>query len=428
MFSKLKKVKEGIKSASSSSDDRLMVGLDIGTEFVKALIARIDDNENIEIIGVGREHQSLSDMNAGAIADIASVVANCDSALATAEKMAGGSARSAVIGIAGELVKGSTTAVRFSRKDPNKEIDIDEIDRIFSLVQDKAEANAKKQLSLETGGKDIGLRLVNSALISIEIDGYGVTNPIGFQGKNILIQLYTAFAPLVHIGAIERVAEQLDLDLLTVAAEPFAVARAVIGDDPNASLSAILVDVGGGTSDIAVVNEGGVEGTVMFGIGGRAFTKSIARDLDIEYEKAEALKVGLKTDKMPEHKIKPVEVALNKTSSVWLNGLVLGLEEFNHLDHLPNRLLLCGGGSSLSTMTDQLISSSWYQELPFTKKPTIQLIKPNQVVGIHDTTDIIEDHTYITAMGLLRVGMDTLLQLDAPSGSMRDRINRMLKI
>ena len=45
MFSKLKKVKEGIKSASSSSDDRLMVGLDIGTEFVKALIARIDDNE-----------------------------------------------------------------------------------------------------------------------------------------------------------------------------------------------------------------------------------------------------------------------------------------------------------------------------------------------------------------------------------------------
>ena len=141
-----------------------------------------------------------------------------------------------------------------------------------------------------------------------------------------------------------------------MAAEPFAVARAVIGDDPNASLSAILVDVGGGTSDIAVVNEGGVEGTVMFGIGGRAFTKSIARDLDIEYEKAEALKVGLKTDKMPEHKIKPVEVALNKTSSVWLNGLVLGLEEFNHLDHLPNRLLLCGGGSSLSTMTDQLIS------------------------------------------------------------------------
>ena len=63
----------------------------------------------------------------------------------------------------------------------------------------------------------------------------------------------------------------------------------------------------------------------MFGIGGRAFTNQSPVILDIEYEKkAEALKSGLKTDKMPEHKISlPVEVTLNKTSSVWLNGLVL---------------------------------------------------------------------------------------------------------
>ena len=428
MIGKLKKVKESVTSIKSGSDERLMVGLDIGTEFVKALIAKVDDDNNLEIIGVGREHQSLADMNAGAIADIASVVANCDSALARAEEMAGASARSAVISIAGELVKGNTTSVRFARKDPNKEIDVDEIDRIFSLVQERAEATAKQQLSLETGGKDIGLRLVNSALVSIEIDGYGVTNPIGFQGKNVLIQLYTAFAPLVHIGAIEKVAEQLDLDLLTVAAEPFAVARSVIGDDPNANLTAILVDVGGGTSDIAVVNEGGVEGTVMFGIGGRAFTKAIARDLDTDFDKAESLKLGLANGKTPAPRIPSVEQALSKTIDVWMSGLELGLEEFSRLDHLPSRIFLCGGGSSLNMLTDKLANSDWYKDLPFTKKPVIQLIKPSQVVGIKDSTGEIEDHTVITAMGLLRVGMDTLLQLDAPSGSVRDRINRMLRI
>jgi cell division protein FtsA len=428
MIGKLKKVKESVTSIKSGSDERLMVGLDIGTEFVKALIAKVDDDNNLEIIGVGRERQSLADMNAGAIADIASVVANCDSALARAEEMAGASARSAVIGIAGELVKGNTTSVRFARKDPNKEIDVDEIDRIFSLVQERAEATAKQQLALETGGKDIGLRLVNSALVSIEIDGYGVTNPIGFQGKNVLIQLYTAFAPLVHIGAIEKVAEQLDLDLLTVAAEPFAVARSVIGDDPNANLTAILVDVGGGTSDIAVVNEGGVEGTVMFGIGGRAFTKAIARDLDTDFDKAESLKLGLANGKTPAPRIPSVEQALSKTIDVWMSGLELGLEEFSRLDHLPSRIFLCGGGSSLNMLTDKLANSDWYKNLPFTKKPVIQLIKPSQVIGIKDSTGEIEDHTVITAMGLLRVGMDTLLQLDAPSGSVRDRINRMLRI
>ena len=76
-------------------------------------------------------------------------------------------------------------------------------------------------------------RLVNSALVGIEIDGYKVTNPIGFQGRDVVVQLYTAFAPLVHIGALERTAHELDLDLLAVAAEPFAVARSVIGDDPT---------------------------------------------------------------------------------------------------------------------------------------------------------------------------------------------------
>jgi cell division protein FtsA len=213
-----------------------------------------------------------------------------------------------------------------------------------------------------------------------------------------------------------------------VAAEPFAVARSVIGDDPNANLSAILIDVGGGTTDIAVVNEGGVEGTKMYGIGGRSFTKSIERDLNTDFERAEALKLGLTTGRTPEPRRKPVEAALNKTLGVWLNGVELALEEFKRLDHLPHKILLCGGGASLEMLTATLAESQWYTELPFTKKPTVQLIQPNQVVGITDTTGVIDDHTFITAMGLLRVAMDTLLQYDAPTDSVRDRLNRILKV
>jgi cell division protein FtsA len=428
MLGNLKRLKTSLRHKDSQSEERLMVSLDIGTEFVKALVAKIDENNELQIIGVGRAHQNLTDMQAGAIADIQAVVANCDSALNQAEKQAGTSARSAIIGIAGELVKGNTTTVRFTRKDPNKQIDIEEVDKIFNLVQERALQIAKKQLSEDTGGKEIGLKLVNSALIAIEIDGYGVTNPIGFQGKDVQVQLYTAFAPQVHIGAIERVAEQLDLDLLTVAAEPFAVARAVIGDDPNANLSAILIDVGGGTTDIAVVSEGGVEGTVMFGIGGRSYTKSVERDLSIDFERAESLKLGLTSGRTPEPRVKSVEDALKKTLTVWINGIELSLEEFTHLDHLPNRIFLCGGGSSLSLITDSLSQSDWYKELPFTKKPQVQLIKPSQVVGIADETGLVDDHTYITAMGLLRVGMDTLLQYEAPGDSVKDRLNRMLRI
>ena len=417
----------GITKKRGKPVENYLVALDIGTEFIKALVGRVVGNE-VEIIGVGRSHQELADMQAGAIADIAAVVANCDQALAAAEQQAGISARTAVIGIAGELVKGTTSTVRFSRNNPNKELDIDEMERIIELVQERAETKARQQLAWELGGKDVQVRLVNSALVRIDIDGYKVTNPVGFQGKDILVEMYTAFAPMIHIGALERTATELDLELLAVAAEPFAVARSVVGDDPNASISAVLMDVGGGTTDIAVVNEGGVEGTKMFGIGGRAFTHAIERELDIDFTKAEALKVGLGSDLVAAKQRPEVEKAIDKTLKVWLSGVELALAEFNKLDHLPHRLLLCGGGSSLEMLMKRLEEGDWYKNLPFSKRPIVQHIQPEEVVGITDATGDASDHTYITAMGLLRVGMDTYNSGAATEKtSVKDKLNKVLR-
>ena len=179
--------------------------MDIGTEFVKALIGQVaEDGVSVDIVGVGRTHQELSDMQAGAIADISRVVANCDEALNEAEQQAGISARQAIIGIAGELVKGTTTTVRVARKDSSKTIDFEEMERMIHLVQERAETKAREMLTVELGGKDVEVRLVNSALVNIEIDGYPVTNPIGFQGKEVVVELYTAFAPMIHIGALRK--------------------------------------------------------------------------------------------------------------------------------------------------------------------------------------------------------------------------------
>ncbi len=428
----LKKLKRFVPKRSETTEadkSKYIIGLDIGTENVKALIGEIKGDE-VEIIGVGRAHQDLADMQAGAIADIAGVVSNCDEALSQAEKMAGVNARGAVIGIAGELVKGTTTTVRFTRKEPSKPLDMPEIEKIIGMVQARALEKAKSQLAWELGGKDVEIRLVNSALVSLTIDGYTVSSPLGFQGRDVLIQLYTAFAPLIHIGALERTATELDLDLLAVAAEPFAVARSVIGNDPNANMSAILMDVGGGTTDIAVLNEGGVEGTKMFGIGGRAFTRSIERDLSTDFEQAEVLKLALDSNKIPAHKKEQIKDALSKTLEVWTSGVELALSEFTRLDHLPHRVLLCGGGSSLNMLMDELAETNWYSGLPFTRKPTVQHINPTQVAGIVDKTGAVDDHTYITAMGLLRVGLDTMNQQnpDHKAGSIKERINRLLSV
>lgn len=417
------------QNAKKQEGDQYLVGLDIGTEFVKALVARVAEDEGqLEIIGVGRAHQGLSDMQAGAIADISAVVQNCDKALAQAEEQAGVSVRTAVIGIAGELVKGTTITVRVTRKTADKPLDLPEMERIIKLVQARAEAKAKKQLAWELGGKTVEVRLVNSALVAIEIDGYKVTSPIGFQGREVVVQLYTAFAPLIHIGALERTAQQLDLDLLAVAAEPFAVARSVIGDDTSASMNAVLMDVGGGTTDIAVITDGGVQGTKMFGIGGRAYTRAVERELNVEFAQAEALKVGLGSGKIPQNREAAVEGALHKTLDVWISGVELALGEFDKLDHLPNKLLLCGGGSSLEMLMDKLAEPGWHAELPFARKPSVQHIHPEDVVGIVDKTGDVTDHTFITAMGLLRVGLDTMQFSVTPSGSVKEKIDRILRV
>ena len=414
------------KQKNNDSADNFIVALDVGTEFVKALIAQIDDEE-IKIVGVGRAHQELSDMHSGAIADIAGVVRNCETALIEAEEQAGIQAQRVVIGIAGELVKGTTNTIRYRRPQPNRPLDEEEMGFIIDKVQERAQLKAQQQITQETGNQDVEIKLVNSAIVGIHIDGYKVSNPIGFQGKDVAIQIYTAFAPMVHIGALERVANELSLDLVAVAAEPFAVARSVIGTDTSSNFTAILADVGGGTTDIAVVSDGGVEGTKMFGIGGRSFTHRIANDLNLSYKNAEKLKLNLSNDKLKSTVAKEAMEAVDKTLDVWVAGVELALSEFDDVDHLPNKILLCGGGSSLEALPEALEGSDWWKDLPFTKKPTIKHVKPNEVAGIEDLSEKITDHTFITAMGLLRVGYDTLSGVEE-SDSFKDKLNKILRI
>ena len=114
-----------------------------------------------------------------------------------------------------------------------------------------------------------------------------------------------------------------------------------------------------------------------------------------------------------------------KTADTWLSGIELALSEFTKLDHLPHRMFLCGGGSSLDMLLERLEQTEWYKTLPFTRKPSVHLIKPGQVQGITDKTGDVNDHTFITAMGLLRVGMDTK-QFNGGGGSIRDKLDKML--
>lgn len=412
------------KSKRPKDPDDYLLALDIGTEFVKALIAKKGKN-GIHIVGVGKAHEAPTNIFSGAIADIPGVAKTCEEALYKAEKMAGVRANEVVIGIAGELIKGNTASIKYRRSEATKPITEEEMNYIIKKVQQKAGERARREVALETNNPDVEVRLINSALVSLRIDGYKVANPIGFKGKEVVVQIYTAFAPLVHISAIERVCDELQLDLVTVAVEPFAVCRACLGDDLDSSFSGIVMDVGGGTTDIAIVDDGGVEGTKMFSIGGRSFTNQIANKLGLSFEDAEKLKLLADSPNMKPEIRHKFDQAIARNLEVWQSGVELALEEFDQVETMPGQVLLCGGGASLAEIPEILATGDWYKELPFSRRPIVSLIDPNDVPGIINDTDRELDHTFVTAMGLLRVGIDTLIGTD--SNSFRAKLARLLR-
>jgi cell division protein FtsA len=408
-----------------------ILALDIGTEFVKTVLAKPTKKGSLEILGVGKARQAEGNMHAGAVADIPAVVNVCEDALVKAEEQAGERADLTVVGIAGELIKGNTTTVNYNRKNPNKPISDSEMSEIVKKVQQKAGEVAKKTVALETGNDNVEVRLINSAIVSLTIDGYKISNPIGFKGSDIVIQFYTAFAPLIHVAAIEKVCAELNLDLLTVAVEPFAVCRACLGDDLESNFSGIVMDIGGGTTDVAVVEDGGVEGTKMFSIGGRSFTHQIAESLGVDFETAENYKLDFDSGKLDDRVKSKIETALSRNLSVWLTGIEVALEDFNNLGSLPRNILLCGGGASLSLLQEELAVSDWYTNLPFSRRPVIHLIDVAELPDLDTEHLNVEglselDHSFATALGLLRVGVDTLAGAP-PENKLKAKIAKLLQ-
>jgi cell division protein FtsA len=401
------------------------LALDIGTEFVKALVCVPEGNKG-RILGVGKKRQRLGEMQSGAVTDIAAVINNCQDAIREAEKMAGTSPNQLIMGIAGELVKGATTTINYVRREPDTKIDLSELKNIVHKVQWKAFDEVRGELAFETGYNEIDVKLVNAAIVDVRIDGYKVTNPLGFQGKDVTISIFNAFAPLVHYGALQTIAAELGYDLLAITSEPYALARCM-GFEDGGKFSAIFVDIGGGTTDLAVVRYGAVEGTRMFTLGGRTFTKRLAQALNISFEEAEEIKIAYSKDSLEKQSNKIVREAMKSDCEVWLSGVALTLSEFENVDVLPSKILLCGGGSRLPEIKEVLDTREWTQKLPFSHKPQISFLHPKMVTNMIDETNHLKGVEDITPMALGNIALEYLSEEQVLSKLLK-KVVRLMQI
>lgn len=393
------------------SKDNLLLSLDIGTEVVKALIFEVDEEARTgKVIGVGRAPQRTGNMQSGAVSDINGVIHSSREAIELAKAHAKVKhVEKSIIGVAGELVKGTTTTVHYERVNPEVKIGLQELKMIIGKVQEKAYERIKKQLAWETDQHDIEVKLINAAIVDVRIDGYHVLNPFNFQGRDVSMSVFNAYAPMIHLGALQTIADELDLDLLSIVAEPYAVARSVEVED-MLDFSAIFIDIGGGTTDIAVVRNGGLEGTKMFALGGRAFTKRIANEYGIKYEAAEQMKLDYSGKRLKPEDLERIATLFTDDCRVWLGGVELSLLEFAETDFLPSKIFLCGGGSALPGIKQALLSNDWYKQLPFSRPPEVGFLQPKDITRIVDTTGELVTPQDVTPLGLAHLALIETLE------------------
>jgi len=377
---------------------RHRLALDVGTEFVKAVIVEYDDEQD-NVVGVGRIRQEYGDMDGGAVANIEGVTKTAAKAVEQAVAMAGVKPEEAIVGIAGEFVKGVKKSIQQERKNPEKKIDWVELRNLSLKAQKEAMQDAKKQLLQETGFNKIDVELVNTAIVEVKIDGYKVSNPLEFQGRNVEMTIFNTFAPLLHVGALQTIVEELDFALVGTVAEPYAVASSTINDEMY-EFGAIIVDIGGGTTDLAIIRQGGVEGTKMFSMGGRAFTKGLAAGLNINLKKAEEVKLAYSANKLVLEDKNRVQDCLKNDLEIWQKGVTMFLQELAEGKSLPTKIYLCGGGSALPDILEALQDKNMYQDLPFPRLPEIVVLNPGNVLGPQDSKGLLKGQQDVTPKSL----------------------------
>jgi cell division protein FtsA len=377
---------------------RHFTALDIGTELVKVLVVRREGPDGV-VLGVGREPQLPAAMGGGAIADIEATIQTCNRALEAAEDMAKTVPGQVVVGVGGELVKGFSSSIAYPRDRPDNRIRAGELRNLLQLVQRRALREAQHLLELERSYGDLEARLVHSAITNVRIDGYPINNPIGFQGKSLEVTVFNTFVPLTQVGAVETVIRELDLEMAAAVAQPYALARACANDDAWEH-GAVFVDVGGGTTDVALLRDGGVEATRMFNLGGRAFTRRLALALGLSYEEAEARKLRHSEGLLPHDQEGEVRRLIEEDVAVLLQGLALCLKDMAHGKRLPSNIYLCGGGSLLPELMSELRKNVWAEGLPFTREPEARLLSPTDVRSLTDNTGQLTSPQDIGPMGL----------------------------
>ncbi len=251
--------------------DELIVGLDIGTTKVCAVVAESTE-DGMDVVGIGT-HPSKG-LRKGVVVDIDATVQSIKHAIEEAELMADCEITSVYAGIAGGHIRGMNSHGVVAVKD--QEVAAIDVKRVI----DNAKAVAIPM------DREV-IHVIPQEYVIDDQDG--VREPMGMSGVRLEAKVHIVTAAVTSAQNIVKCANQAGLNVMDIVLEPLASAEAVLSDDER-DLGVCLIDIGGGTTDIAVFADGSIKHTSVLGLGGYHISNDIAVGLRTPFDEAERIK------------------------------------------------------------------------------------------------------------------------------------------
>ncbi|MED5252413.1 MAG: cell division protein FtsA [Pseudomonadota bacterium] len=259
--------------AGSPNASNMVVGLDIGTSKVVAIVGQPTDDGGIEIAGIG-SHPSRG-MKRGVVINIESTVLSIQRAVEEAELMAGCDIHSVYVGVAGSHISSMNSDGVVAIKE--REVTPSDIERVIDSARARAISEGQRVLH------------VLPQEFSIDTQG-GIREPLGMSGVRLEAQVHLVTAAQNAVQNIEKCVRRCGLDVDAIILEQLASSMAVLTEDER-ELGVCMVDIGGGTTDMAIFTEGAIRHTAVIPIAGDQVTNDIAMALRTPTQHAEEIKV-----------------------------------------------------------------------------------------------------------------------------------------
>lgn len=383
-------------------NNKIAVGLDIGTTKIVAMIGRKNEYGKIEVLGIGKA-KSLG-VKRGVVNNITQTIQSIQQAVDEAESVSGQRINEVVVGIAGQHIRSLHHSDYITRAHADEVIEESDIENLVNQVH--------KLVMLP--GEEIIHVLPQEFKVDSQPD---IKEPIGMYGGRLEANFHVVVGQVSSIRNIGRCVKSAGLNLADITLEPLASASAVLSQEEKEA-GVALIDIGGGTTDLAIFKDGIIRHTAVIPFGGNVITEDIKEGCSIIEKQAELLKIKFGSAWPGENKEteivsipglrgrEPKEITLKNLSKIIharvqeiIEHVYLEIKNYGHETQkgkLIAGIVLTGGGSQLKHLR---------QLVEYITGMDTRIGYPNEHLA-GDSDDVLSSPSYATAVGLLMEGLE----------------------